>query len=228
MEILGIEKLSLVDYEGQICATIFTGGCNYRCPFCHNSGLVYKEQKTLNESEIFDYLEKRKGLLDAVTISGGEPTLQPDLELFISKLKKLGYKVKLDTNGTRPEVLDNLLSKKLIDYVAMDIKNSFDLYSPIVGVKNALIDRIKESLRVLTHHKTNYELRTTLVAEFHTQEAINQLAKDLENQPVLYLQKFVDSGACISEGLTEVNKTKAEEYKKILEKTIKVVNLRGY
>ena len=95
MEILGIEKLSLVDYEGQICATIFTGGCNYRCPFCHNSGLVYKEQKTLNESEIFDYLEKRKGLLDAVTISGGEPTLQPDLELFISKLKKLGYKSKL-------------------------------------------------------------------------------------------------------------------------------------
>lgn len=228
MEILGIEKLSLVDYEGQICATIFTGGCNYRCPFCHNSGLVYKQEQTISEREIFDYLEARRGLLDAVTISGGEPTLQNELERFIVKIRDLGYKIKLDTNGTMPEVLENLLDKNLLDYVAMDIKNSFDRYQPITGVKNALTERIKQSLRLLGEHKVKYELRTTLVAGFHTKESIEELSKDLNGQPMLYLQKFVDSGRCIDQGLHSISEDVAKEYQNILKKTIKEVHLRGY
>lgn len=118
MEILGLEKVSLVDYEGYICATVFTGGCNFLCPFCHNPEIVKHEVSKLDSKEVLNYIESRKGLLDAVTISGGEPTLQPDLEDFIRAVKGMGLKVKLDTNGTRPEVLKNLIDKKLLDYVA--------------------------------------------------------------------------------------------------------------
>lgn len=228
MEILGLEKLSLVDYEGYICATIFTGGCNFRCPFCHNSGLVNQEVDPINEIEVLDYLRKRIGLLDAVTISGGEPTLQKDLESFIMKVKKLGYKVKLDTNGTMPDVLEHLLSKQLLDYVAMDIKNCFEMYSPITGVKNSCVEKIQSSLKILAESGINYELRTTLVNEFHNQECIQQMANDLAGHPLLYLQKFIDSGACIVGGLTHINKEKAIMYQKILQKNIKDVKLRGY
>ena len=129
MNILGIEKLSLVDYPNNVCAVLFTGGCNFKCPFCHNSGIVESEFKPLNNIEILDFLECRKKFLDGVCVSGGEPTLQPDLVDFIRKIKNMGYKVKLDTNGTNPNVLENLISLKLIDYVAMDIKNSLDKYS---------------------------------------------------------------------------------------------------
>ena len=228
MEILGIEKVSFVDFGDKICATIFTGGCNYRCPFCHNSGIVKKEYKKYDEDEILDYLSSRKSLLDAVTISGGEPTLQPDLESFILKVKNLGYKIKLDTNGTNPTVVENLISKKLLDYVAIDIKNNFDDYKKITGVSNPLVENVKKTISILQQHKINYELRTTLVKEFHTLKNINKLAEDLCGQKILYLQKFVDSGNCIENGLTPVSKTEAIEFQNILSKTIENVMLRGY
>lgn len=228
MIILGLEKLSLVDYEGMICATIFTGGCNFRCPFCHNSGLVNQEVLKIEENQVFDYLIKRKGLLDAVTISGGEPTLQPDLKEFIKKVKKIGYKVKLDTNGTRPEVLKDLLKENLLDYVAMDVKNNFNNYSAISGLKQVFIEDIKKSLELLKNSKIRYELRTTLVNQFHDESNIKELSKDLVGHKLLYLQKFVDSGSCLSNGLTEVSKNKALEYKDILSRDIENVVLRGY
>lgn len=228
MVILGLEKVSLVDYEGNMCATVFTGGCNFNCSFCHNAMLVREQVKPLDEKEVLEYLNKRKGLLEAVTISGGEPTLQHDLEEFIIKVKALGYKIKLDTNGTRPEVLKDLINKGLLDFVAMDIKTCFNEYEKITNVKNELAKKVQESLKILKESKVEYELRTTLVNEFHNEETILKMAEELANENILYLQKFVDSGACIENNLSEVPKSDALKYKEILEKTIKTVVLRGY
>ena len=230
MEILGLENVSLVDWEEKVCATVFTGGCNFLCPFCHNSGLVRKEIDAISEAEVLEYLRSRTGLLDGVVVSGGEPTLQPDLELFLKKVKDMGYLIKLDTNGARPEVLKTILDNGLIDYVAMYIKNNFDDYSKITGLKKAPIEKIKESLKILEESKVNYELRTTLVSEFHSKANIEKLAEDLSGQKILYLQRFIDSGSLIDtvNTLHEVPSSAAEEYKSILENGIKRVVLRGY
>ena len=228
MEILGIEKVSLVDFEGKICATIFTGGCNYKCPFCHNSGIVNKEYIKHDEDEILNYLKERKKLLDAVTISGGEPTLQPDLEQFITTIKEMGYLVKLDTNGTLPTVLENLFEKKLIDYVAMDIKNNFEDYSLVTNTTNPLVENVKQSLKLLKKYKVSYELRTTLVEEFHSEENIRKMTEDLKNEKTLFLQKFVEKETCFAKNLNPVKREIAEKYKQILSSTIQDVELRGY
>ncbi len=228
MKILGIEKMSLVDYPGQVCAVLFTGGCNFRCPFCHNSGIVNKEYNEIGEAEIFEFLNKRKGMLDAVCVSGGEPTLQSDLFEFIQKLKTMGFKVKLDTNGTNPEILKKLIDCKLLDYVAMDIKNNIDDYYPIIGGVKIDTLKIKESINILKLGLLDYEFRTTLVKEYHKEENIKQLAEELNGARRLYLQKYVDSDGCITRGLNEISVQTAEHYKDILSKTIKDVKLRGY
>ena len=228
MDIYGLEKLSLVDYEGMMCATVFTGGCNFNCPFCHNAGLIRKEVEMLDEKDVLNYLGERRKLLDAVTVSGGEPTLEEGLIPFIRQLKGMGYKVKLDTNGTRPEVLRQLIEENLLDYVAMDIKNNFDDYMPITAVKINWSNKVKESLEILSKSNIKYELRTTLVKEYHKKTNILQLAEDLKGQKLLYLQKFVDSGGCNQSGLNEIDKAEANDFKQILEKTIKNVVLRGY
>ena len=188
MNILGIEKVSFVDFEGKICATIFTGGCNFRCPFCHNSSIVNMQAENYQEEEILSYLCERKSLLDGVTISGGEPTLQPDLLNFCKKIKQMGYPIKLDTNGTCPYVVENLVKNKLIDYVAIDIKNSFNCYSEICGTKNVGIDNIKKTLEILKEFHTPYELRTTLVEDFHTEETIKQMSEQLKGEKLLWLR----------------------------------------
>mgnify|MGYP004629698995 FL=1 len=229
MKILGIEKVSFVDYEGKMCATIFTGGCNYRCPFCHNGGIVLDKYKEISEDDILEYLRSRKGLLDAVTISGGEPTLQPDLKQFIIKVKKLGFLVKLDTNGTNPAVLIDLVNNNLLDYVAIDIKTNLEDYNRVAGVSNALQNNVQRSINYLKQSNINYELRTTLVNEFHTTESITKMADELAGQKKLYLQKFKASPDCInSVGLSEVPKQIAKEYADILKRTIPMVELRGY
>ena len=193
-----------------------------------------KKGKRLPDSDyvplnlVLDYLKDRRKLLDAVTISGGEPTLQKDLKDFIVKVKSLGYKVKLDTNGTNPEALKLLIEQNLIDYVAMDIKTNFDDYACITGLKTNLSSRVKESLNVLRKSGINYELRTTLVNEFHNEVNIEKMKEDLKGERVLYLQKFVDSGALISDNLSEVPKQQANKFKNILSETIKNVSLRGY
>lgn len=228
MEILGIEKVSMVDYQDKICATIFTGGCNFRCPFCHNSGIVEGDYSPINTEEIFEYLENRKKLLDGVVISGGEPTLQRDLPLFAERVKSIGYLVKLDTNGTNPFVLERLLKDKLIDYAAIDIKNDFAHYGLVAGVANPAVENIKKSLALLKQYGVPYELRTTLIGEFHNIENIKQMAEELKGEKVLYLQKFKISDGVFNKNLTEVSKEEAEEFRKILSKTIERVELRGY
>jgi pyruvate formate lyase activating enzyme len=228
MRISGIEKLSLVDYPGYCCAVIFTGGCNFLCPFCHNSGLVEGNYQTLDNDEIMAFLKKRFGMLEAVVISGGEPTLQHDLIDFIREIKAIGYKVKLDTNGTNPKTLKKIVDEGLVDYVAMDIKNAFELYPQITGKPEIDIHKIRESVEILKSGGVDYEFRTTLVKQYHDKDAIRCMAQDIAGAKRVYLQHFVDNDNCISAGLNDVSKVEAEEYKSMLSDSIGEVLLRGY
>lgn len=227
MDFAGIDTLSLVDYDGEISTTIFTKGCNFRCPFCHNKTLVSElDNEFISWETLYSYLKKRAGVLDAVVITGGEPTLMNDLVTKIKSIKELGYKIKLDTNGTSPEVLKELVNSKLIDYVAMDVKNGEHYYDKTCGTK-VDISKIKESLDFLKEGYIDYELRTTLVDEYHSKESILDMINLVKGHKKLYLQKFIDRENCITRGLHEVNKEKAEEFKSILEPYIDV-NLRNY
>lgn len=229
MKIFGLEKLSMVDFEGHLCCTVFTAGCNFRCPYCHNSDLVEgKNLQQISEEDFFAFLLKRKGLLDAVCISGGEPTLQPDLTQFIKKIKALGFLVKLDSNGTAPNVLKELVSQNLLDYVAMDIKNSRESYLRTAGNGSFNLDKIEESVNFLKEGKVAYEFRTTLVKGHHSDKEMEQIAIWLKGADKIYLQCFVDSGNCLTSGLEKLDKTDAERFKDILSKSINQVYLRGY
>lgn len=232
IEFFGLEKLSLVDFEGKIACTLFTNLCNFRCPYCHNSSLVLKSDELdyVSKEEYLNYLKSRRGILDAVVISGGEPTLMPDLKERIKEIKELGYVIKLDTNGSNFEILKDLVESKLVDYVAMDIKNGLEFYNQTVGkiLNNNMLDNILKSIEYLKQDNVNYEFRTTLVEEFHNNMAIERIGQLIEGAKIIYLQHFIDHGTCIENGLHEVNKEKALEYKCLLEKYVKNVNLRGY
>lgn len=202
MIIDGFQKLTLLDYPSNISCIIFTRGCNLKCPFCHNSPLVLNKSKSLgefSEEEIFEYLIKRKKVLDGVVISGGEPLLQKDIKEFITKIKNLGYKVKLDTNGTSPDKLKELIDNNLIDYVAMDIKNSFDKYPQTCG-KKINIDLIKQSINILKNSNIDYEFRTTIVKEFHTLKDIEFILKLISGSKY-YIQNFEDGENVINSNL---------------------------
>lgn len=230
MKILGMEKMSLVDYDGFVSATLFTGGCNFLCPFCHNSPLVIdvKSQGELNQSEVLSYLKKRFGLLDGVCVSGGEPTLNKDLPEFIEKIKKIGYKVKLDTNGTNPEMLKSLFNDGLIDYCAMDIKNDKASYASIIGFNSYDTSKVEKSVDFLINSNFSYEFRTTLINAFHDYNNVKNIGEWIKGANKYFLQKFVDHGSCIEQGLSAVPVDKAKAFIQILTPYIKNVNLRGY
>lgn len=230
MKILGMEKLSLVDYDDHISSTIFTGGCNFRCPYCHNAPLVINPdgQGTMEEEEIFAYLKKRKGILQGVCITGGEPTLAKGLKDFILKVKELGYDVKLDSNGTHPEILRDFIEEKIVDYIAMDIKNSKSRYGETVDKKNFDLSPVEESVFLLKENIVPYEFRTTLVKEFISEKDMEDIAEWLKGAEKYFLQHFKDSGNCIRNDLHEVEEATAERYKEIAAKKIKYVALRGY
>lgn len=207
--ILGLNKTTLLDYPGCVAATVFTGGCNFCCPFCHNRGLVLTPLKetALSEKEILGFLKKRKNILKGVCITGGEPTLQADLLDFIAKIREIGYRVKLDTNGYKPEVLQGLLEKGVLDYVAMDIKNCPDKYALTAGIDNTVagfdLERIRESMQMLMSGYIEYEFRTTVVKELHTVEDMVEIGKWIKGCKAYYLQKFQDRGNNIAEGYHE-------------------------
>ncbi len=230
MIINGLEKLSLVDFDEHLCCTTFSSGCNFRCPFCHNSPLVLdvKNQPLIDEDEILKFLKKRKGILDGVCISGGEPTLQKDLKTFLKKIKELGYLTKLDTNGSNPDLLQELIDEGLIDYIAMDIKSSPEGYSLAVGIENFNLTSVKKSIEILKSNNLPYEFRTTIINELHTEKDIVEIGKWLKGSKKYFLQKFKDTGSCIQQNLTEVDKSTAEKWKSILSKDIEKVILRGY
>lgn len=229
MDFVGLEKLSLVDFDHHMSCTLFTAGCNFKCPFCHNSGLVVspKENMPIPFSEILEFLKQRKGLLDAVVVTGGEPTLMPDLYEKIKTIKELGYLVKLDTNGTHPDVVKALVKDNLIDYVAMDIKASEDTY-PFITNSIVDMDAVKETIAFLISNKVDYEFRTTLVKEFHTLEDIEKMAKLVEGAKRMRLQLFVDNAHCIENGLHEVDLPTAKQYVEVLKNHVQDVALRGY
>ena len=218
--------MSLVDYCGYVSCVVFTRGCNFRCPFCHNSSLVngVAPQKIQSE-DFFAFLNKRRGLLDGVCITGGEPTLNPDLPDFIRKIKEMGLLVKLDTNGTNPKMLESLISQNLVDYVAMDIKNGNSFYPKTTGV-NLDFANIEESVALLKKGKVPFEFRTTLVAELHSEESIIEMGKLVENAPLLVLQKFTDNGNCLCGGLSAVPREVAEKWGEILQDYVKKVEYR--
>lgn len=228
MDFVGIDKFSLLDFEDKISCVLFCKPCNYRCPFCHNGTTVLEAETTIPFDDILEYLESRKGLIDAVVVSGGEPTLMPDLKEKIIKLRELGFLIKLDTNGTNPEVVKDLYENHLIDYVAMDIKNSFVKYAMTVGVKNAFLDKISQTIKFLMTSGIDYEFRTTLIDEFHNEQDMRDIAETIKGAKRLYLQKYVDRESCIAHGFHEVSKEKAERFVDILKGNIEQVTLRGY
>ena len=206
MLISGIQKLTLLDFPGKTACTIFCYGCNFLCPFCHNALLVTeKAEQFIDEEEIFSFLKKRQGILDGVCVTGGEPTLQKDLKPFLKRIKEMGFAVKLDTNGYKPDLLREIINEGLCDYVAMDIKNTPEKYSLTAG-KEIDTDKILESISVLKEGKVACEFRTTVVKEFHTQEDIKKIAELLKGDIPFFLQQFKDSGNLISDGLSAYSK----------------------
>ena len=200
MNIAGVQKVTLLDYPGKVACEIFTQGCNFECPFCQNSSLIpITNTGEFSEEEIFEYLVLRKKILDGVVITGGEPTVQKDLKEFIKKIKDLGLLVKLDTNGGNPKVLQELIDEKLVDYVAMDIKNIFNKYNITAG-KKINLDNIKKSIEILKASKIDYEFRTTIIKEMHSLDDIVSICK-LVGDAKYYLQNFEDSENVIDHSL---------------------------
>lgn len=216
MIIQGLQKLTVLDFPGQVACIVFTAGCSFRCPFCHNATLVKAEGDNISEEEVLAYLKKRQGILDGVVITGGEPTIQKDLKAFIIKIKNLGYKVKLDTNGYHPEVLEDLLNDGLVDYVAMDIKNSKDKYAVTVGLQNIDILRIERSVELLKNCNIPYEFRTTTMEELHSEEDIKSIAEWLKGAKKYFLQSFKDSGDILCGTFTPLDDAKMQDFKQIL------------
>ena len=205
MKLYGFQKTTLLDFPNRVASTVFTGGCNLRCPFCHNGSLVLHPADEVPVSQVLAYAKKRAGILDGICVTGGEPLLQPDLEDFLRQLKELGLEVKLDTNGTSPARLAALLGEGLVDYVAMDVKNAPEKYAETVGVPGFDLAPIRESMAVLAEGGVPYEYRTTAVAEFHTPADFAEIGKWIAGAPAYYIQGFVDSGDLLRAGLSALS-----------------------
>ncbi len=228
MRICGLNKTTLLDYPGCVAATLFVGGCNFRCPFCHNGDLVLHsgEMTAYEEKEIFSFLKKRKSVLEGVCITGGEPTLYEELPSFIGKIKELGYKVKLDTNGSNPKMLLKLMEDNLVDYVAMDIKAPVSGYNKVCGT-NVDIERIKWSVDILKQGKVCYEFRTTIVKEFHSKKDILEIGSWLSGAENYYLQNYQETDKNICQGFAAMDSEELFELEKELRKYVKYVKVRG-
>ena len=226
----GLQKLTLLDFPGYVACTLFTRGCNMRCPFCHNSSLVTRadKQKMYSNEEIMGFLKKRKGILDGVAITGGEPTLMCALPDFMAEVRKLGYKIKLDTNGTNPEMLSSIIERRLVDYVAMDIKNSREKYGQTVGyTADYDLSKIDESISILMSDKVDFEFRTTISRTFHTENDVVKIGEWLAGKEKFFLQQFKDSGDIIGCGIEAYSE---DEMKSLLDKILPFVpnaQLRG-
>lgn len=228
MKIKGLQKLTLLDYPGELACTVFLFGCNFRCPFCHNASLVLNrgDDEEISESEFFEFLSSRVGRLSAVCISGGEPTLNPEIFEFISKIKAMGFKVKLDTNGYKPSAIRELISASLLDYVAMDIKNSPESYAATAGLLGIDISLIKESAELLRSSGVDFEFRTTVVRELHSLSDIRSIGEWLAGGEKFYLQAFKDSGDIISGGLSSPTEQEMDALLSELKKYIPLAEKR--
>ena len=229
MKIQGLQKLTLLDYPEKVACTVFTAGCNFRCPFCHNASLVTNipAESEWTEEKFFDFLKKRQGMLEGVCITGGEPLLQSDIEPFIRRIRELGFLVKLDTNGSFPDKLKDLVSKNLIDYVAMDIKNSQESYGITAGMDERFLEPVKESVEFLKNGDIPFEFRTTVVRHFHTEEEFERIGKWISGAEKYYLQKFKNSGDLINSHMQGCTNEEMEKFLQIAKKYVPSTQVRG-
>ena len=226
MIIRAVQKLSVVDYPGLLCATVFTPGCNLRCPFCHNGTLVLDDEPNVSEQVVFDFLGTRKNKLDAVCLSGGEPLLQKGVEEFLRKVKDMGFKTKLDTNGTKPQYLKELLESGVVDYVAMDIKNSPAKYAETVGVKAFSLKPVYESINIIKSSGVDYEFRTTVTKTFHDEKSLVEASHMIEDAAVWYLQTYRESENVIDKSVEGYSEEEMKCLCENLRKTVPFVRLR--
>ena len=226
MKIAGFMPLTLLDYPGVTAATVFIGGCNFRCPFCHNSSLVTNCGEGIGEEELFAFLEKRKKLLDGVCISGGEPLMYPETEKLIDRIKSMGFLVKLDTNGSFPHFLEKLISSKKIDYVAMDIKNCPEKYSLTAGVETD-ISKITKSIRLLMEGNVEYEFRTTVFKPYHQENDIEKIGMWIQGAEKYFLQGFILSDKVSDRSLAPFTADEMELFRLKILKYVKAAKLRG-
>ena len=229
MQFSGFQKLTLLDYPEKTACTLFTAGCNFRCPFCHNAALVthIDNSNFFTEEYVLDYLKKRKGVLDGVCITGGEPLLHKDLPEFIKKVKELGYLIKLDTNGSYPERLQSLIDDGLIDYVAMDIKNAHEKYLVTADCSDDELQNVIKSVEILKQNKIDYEFRTTVVKEYHDAEDIKKIAEWIRGADKYFLQNFIDSGDLIKNNLSAHPRETLEFMRSLAQDIIPKVEIRG-
>lgn len=229
MRICGLNKTTLLDYPGMVAATVFLGGCNFRCPFCQNGSLVLHPgtQPVIEEEMLLAFLDKRKKLLDGVCITGGEPTLYPDLPVFIKKIKDLGYHVKLDTNGSNPALVKHLVHEGFLDKVAMDIKTSKQNYSRLTGISAPDMSAISEMVDFLLNGDVDYEFRTTVVKELHTEQDIIEIGEWIAGAKAYYLQAYKDSPDVLKPGFNSYSFEDLQRFQALLLKTIPLVEIRG-
>ncbi len=228
MEIMGVQKLTLLDYPGKVACTLFTGGCNFRCPFCHNKDLVVGQAAPeMAMDEVVRFLRKRAGLLDGVCISGGEPLLHAELEELLVMIRQLGYQIKLDTNGSQPQFLKALIAKHLVDYVAMDIKNAPDKYGQTIGLPDFDLSPVEESAAFLLNGTVDYEFRTTVVKELHQASDFVQIGQWIKGAKRYFLQGFIDSGNLLTEGLSGCTTAEMQGFQAVLLPLVPQTQLRG-
>ena len=228
MKIQGLQKMTLLDYPGRVACTVFLGGCDFRCPFCHNFELVLgPAPEALSEDEFFAFLDKRHGLLDGVAITGGEPCLRPDLPDFIAKIREAGFAVKLDTNGSHPRMLEHLLANGLVDYVAMDIKNSPEKYAQTIGLAAIDLAPIDESIGLLLHSAIEYEFRTTVVRQFHDADDFEKIGSWIAGAKRYFLQAFTDRDTVPDRTLDAPDPADLAKYRDISAKYVVKAEIRG-
>lgn len=233
MKIVGLQKLTLLDYPGMVACTVFLDGCNFRCPFCHNSQLLDGgASEVMQPEELLTFLHSRKGILDGVCITGGEPTLHPELPQLLGKIKQMGYRVKLDTNGYRPDVLRQVVDGGLVDYVAMDVKNGPAAYAATVGLQRLDIEKIEQSIRCLAEGAVDYELRCTVVAPLHDEASVEDMQQWLYSIALgkikrLYLQSFVDRDTVPVAGLSAPSNDQMRRYCQLLRLCAEKIEVRG-
>ncbi len=228
MKIHGLQKMTLLDFPGKVACTVFTGQCDFRCPFCHNFELVDgSAPAVMDEAQLYSFLEKRRGLLDAVAITGGEPCLHKDLPEMMARIKDMGYAVKLDTNGNHPALLERILAEGLADYVAMDIKNSPEKYAVTIGLNSIDLTHVQESIALLMNSSIEYEFRTTVVREFHEARDFDGIGSLIHGAKQYFLQCFTDRDTVPFDGLHAPSKEDLETYASVMRGYVKEVQIRG-
>lgn len=227
MKIQGLQKMTLLDFPGKIACTVFLGGCNFRCPYCHNGSLALGEgDEVMSREELLSFLGARRGRLEGVCISGGEPTIHSDLPELISQIKDLGFAVKLDTNGTNPEMLTSLINDGLLDYVAMDIKNSPEKYEDTVVINSSLIDNVRMSTEILMGGRVDFEFRTTLMRELQGEEEMHAIGRWLSGDEKFFLQTYRDEGDLLVGGFTPYTREETEGLLAVIREYIPKAKMR--